>query len=168
MAPRQFYVAVGTQEAKLVRRDVGGCAGAGPASGDRARAVRAACAPPPTPALTAAAPPPLPPPPPAPADQTTLVELLQALQSEGAAPPVGAPVAVACGSRDALDSVVAALAARGTFALAVLVRAGPRPRRLGVTGSPAAGRAGRCVRGRAPPDTAPPLLPIPPPPAPAL
>lgn len=48
--------------------------------------------------------------------QTTLVELLQALASDAAV-----ALAVVCGSRDALDSVVAALA-RSSFALAVLVR----------------------------------------------
>lgn len=66
---------------------------------------------------------------PAPAAQTTLVELLQALQADGS----GVALAVACGSRDALDAVTAALAACGTFSLAVLVGFGPREecRRVG-------------------------------------
>ncbi|KAI8472627.1 MAG: hypothetical protein J3K34DRAFT_453765 [Monoraphidium minutum] len=49
---------------------------------------------------------------------TTLVELLQALQADGSGAALA--VAVACGARDSLDQVVAALAACGTFALAVL------------------------------------------------
>jgi hypothetical protein len=58
-----------------------------------------------------------------PSTQTTLVELLQALQSDGAGGGGGGvALAVACGSRDALDEVVSALAACGTFSLAVLVR----------------------------------------------
>jgi hypothetical protein len=52
--------------------------------------------------------------------QTTLVELLQALQSDSS----DVSFAVACCSRDTLDEVVAALAACRTFALAVLVSLG--------------------------------------------
>jgi hypothetical protein len=125
MAPRQFYVAVGTHEAKLVRLAL---AAGRPRAAQLcwrrgARPRLRVHAPPAAPLYTQSRRPPSLPPhrPAAAAPQTTLVELLQALQSEGAVPPPGAHVAIACGSRDALDEVVAALAACGTFALAVLV-----------------------------------------------